>query len=72
MNTESKLRTILAYEFSGERSFPSCDIETRDRINRLIPKLFRAFNAPTPAGYKQRAERISGLVVGSRGIAVYK
>ena len=63
MTTEQRLRAILAYELSGGRSFAACDIPTRDRINKLIPRLFRAFDQSTSAGYKQRAEELSGLVV---------
>ena len=62
MTSEQRLRAVLAYEF-GERSFAACDIPTRDRINKLIPKLFRAFGQSTPVGYTQRAEELSGLVV---------
>lgn len=39
--TEARLRQILAYEFSGQRSYFACDIPTRLRIDALIPKLTR-------------------------------
>ena len=66
MEIETRLRAVLTYEFSGQRSFASCDIETRDRINKLVPKLFYTFGVPMAVGYKQRAERLSGLLVTNR------
>lgn len=42
MNVVAKLKMILAYEFSGQKSFESCDIPTRERIEKLIPKLIKA------------------------------
>lgn len=41
MNTDARLKTILAYEFSGQRSYDACDIPTRARITKLISKLQR-------------------------------
>ena len=39
MKTESKLKMILAYEFSGSTCYEACDIPTRARIDRLIKKI---------------------------------
>lgn len=41
-----RLKTILAYELSGNRSFESCDIPTRQRIERLITKVLRLEKFP--------------------------
>lgn len=38
----SRLRRILAYEFSGQLSYHSCDIPMRERIEKLIPKILQA------------------------------
>ena len=45
MTRTQRLRAILAYEFSGQRSYACCDIPTRERIDNLIPKLTKVFNA---------------------------
>ena len=40
LNLEKKrLRAILSYEFSGTRSWESCDIVTREKIQRLVQKI---------------------------------
>lgn len=39
MTLESRLKMILAHEFSGQRCFEACDIPTRIRIATLIAKL---------------------------------
>lgn len=46
MKREARLKMILAYEFSGQRSYESCDIPTRERIDALVRKLLRVFGAP--------------------------
>lgn len=43
MTKEARLRMILAYEFSGQRSFDACDIPTRARIEALVKKLLKLF-----------------------------
>ena len=43
LTREARLKMILAYEFSGQRSYESCDIPTRARIDALIRKLIRLF-----------------------------
>lgn len=49
-SVESKWKAILAYEFSGSISYESCDIPTREKIDRLIPKLRKAALA-TPLAF---------------------
>ena len=44
MPKESRLKIILAYEFSGQRCFESCDIRTRSIIKKLIPKIAAVYN----------------------------
>lgn len=39
------LRMILAYDYSGQRSYASCDIPTRARIDAMIRKLAAVFGA---------------------------
>lgn len=48
-SVESKWKAILAYEFSGSTSYESCDIPTREKIDRLIPKLRRAVLSEPPS-----------------------
>lgn len=43
MTYEARLKMILAYEFSGQRSYESCDIPTRERIDVLVRKLMKVF-----------------------------
>lgn len=38
----ARLKTLLAYAWDGQRSYESCDIPTRAKIDTLIPKLLKA------------------------------
>lgn len=46
---ETRLRAILSYAFSGQRSYAACDIPTRDQIDSLIPKIMKATDGPARA-----------------------
>jgi hypothetical protein len=38
---ESRIRQILAYALSGQRSFAACDIATREKIIRVTHRIMR-------------------------------
>ena len=59
MTKESRLKMILAYEFSESTCYEACDIPTRARIDRLvskISKLFPDYTSESAATFNQQAE----------------
>ena len=49
LNAEvARIKAILAYELSGQRSFEACDIPTRERIVRLVAKILHLRHKPGP------------------------
>jgi hypothetical protein len=47
---QQRVKRILAYDFTGQYSYESCDIPTRARIDALLPKLARVFETVAYTG----------------------
>lgn len=54
-----RYRRVLTYEFSGGYSYEACDINQRERIDRLVSKLGKILEATAQEGIN-KAGRLFG------------